>query len=171
MGGSGDDSEESPQHKAETEKRELNLENKIKSFTKFLKLALVLLALFVVWRMMSRKENAAVLSRKDQASRKLALRLALQRIRDLQKKSFPSQRDEVIAAYHAYLAVMASNGYVKLDWQTPRQFVEEAKRMHAPLQSFSGDLTQCFSKVYYGQDELTSDEYVQFKKYIRRIAV
>ena len=89
--------------------------------------------------------------------------------KNLLNQKYSSKKEEITQTYHSYLTLLALDGIIKLDAQTPLQFQMESKKWRHPLKIVSKDLTHFFYISYYGETELSDAEYLEFQKIKRTI--
>ena len=156
---------EQAQAHANVEEKAKNFEFKLESFEKIFKILLLIFLIYFLYNLIWKK--AAVVKEDPQAGK--AVKKILKEQKKRLQQEYSSQRDEMIAVYHAYLSVLALEGIVKLDSQTPLQFEEESSKRQNPLKTIAEDVTYYFNSVYYGKNQLAEEDYKNLQKIKKRI--
>lgn len=164
-------SESAPSIDKKIKKEEVRkkLEFRLEKFEGLLRLTLIIAALTFLYHLFNRKPVASDKDRdtlKKHRRRKRRLKTLL---KDFQSQAFASKKDEVVAGYHLYLLALSAEGIVKLPRQTPTQFLSETEQMGNPYGNVGKPLTSFFNAVYYGETELSAQEFATFRKAVKKL--
>ena len=135
---------------------------------KLFRILLVIFAVFVLYSLFSRKKDNQK-PNQNIIKNKKKLKKILMTHKNLLNQKYSSKKEEITQTYHSYLTLLALDGIIKLDAQTPLQFQMESKKWRHPLKIVSKDLTHFFYISYYGETELSDAEYLEFQKIKRTI--
>ncbi len=131
------------------------------------KAVLALILLFIVARFLFSSPPATkkMAERRDRKK----MKSLLNEIEALYSQKFASQKDEIMATYHTYLNAMTTIGVKKLEWQTPEQYCQEISKFGSQHSEISKTLTKSFTRVYYGESEISDTEFKEFRQRARQI--